>query len=193
MWRWGVEDYSLLTGPFAVQEYIQVLIRNDPSDVQVICERPVEVDLITWQYEHLRQFVLELNLLVVSLQPVCTCPKMKGTDQQLFLCASHKPPQECSALDYMTHTLDHVTALLLNNKLFASRHNIPQSGAQFLVNIVRRLYRFFTHSYFAHRDTFLEFERTTHLCARFSEFSLRFKMMPADQLCIPSCLFKHRN
>jgi len=100
-------------GPFAVQEYLQELIRNDPGNIKKIVEPPKEVEEGVWQYEHIRQFILELNLLVVQLQGICTkesCPKMKATDEWLYLCASHKNPQECSAIDYMIHALDHATS-----------------------------------------------------------------------------------
>lgn len=93
----GTEEFSKMKGPFAVQEYIQELIRNDPKDIKKIIEPPKEVDISVWKYEHLRQFILELNLLVVQLQGICTkqtCPKMKATDDWLYLCAAHKDPQE---------------------------------------------------------------------------------------------------
>ena len=65
-----------MTGPFAAQEYLQELISNniisltfskvnDPSNIVKICEPPKEVDEAVWQYEHIRQFILEMNLLVV--------------------------------------------------------------------------------------------------------------------------------
>ena len=60
-----MEDISKMNGPFAVQEYLQELIRNEPANVMKICELPAEVDESVWQYEHIRQFILELNLLVV--------------------------------------------------------------------------------------------------------------------------------
>lgn len=65
-----------MSGPFAVQEYLQELISNknlefflgnDPANVKKICEPPKEVDEVVWQYEHIRQFILEMNLLVVQL------------------------------------------------------------------------------------------------------------------------------
>jgi len=69
------EDIANMNGPFAVQEYLQELISktqlishligNDPSNIARICEVPKEVDESVWQYEHIRQFILELNLLVV--------------------------------------------------------------------------------------------------------------------------------
>ena len=71
------------------------LVGNDPANVVKICEPPKEVDESVWQYEHIRQFILELNLLVVQLQGICTsrtCPKMKATDEWLYLCASHRQP-----------------------------------------------------------------------------------------------------
>jgi hypothetical protein len=36
---------------------------------------------------------------------------MVATDTQ-FLCAAHKSPQECPAIDYMIHALDNATALI---------------------------------------------------------------------------------
>jgi hypothetical protein len=177
-----------MTGPFAVQEYLQELIRDDPSQIAKICEVPPGVDECVWQYEHIRQFILELNLLVVQLQGICTskvCPKMKATDEWLYLCASHKQPQECSAIDYMIHSLDHATAIMHNTKNFNSRVSIPAASTKHLLSIVRRLYRLFLHTYFHHREIFAEFEKEMHLCGRFSEFARRFKMMSADLFIIP--------
>ena len=74
---------------------MQELIRNDASNIDKIIRTPENVDETVWQYEHIRQFILELNLLVVQLSGVCTrevCPKMKATDEWLYLCASHKQP-----------------------------------------------------------------------------------------------------
>ena len=162
---------------------------NDPSNIVKICEPPKEVDESVWQYEHIRQFILELNLLVVQLQGICTnkvCPKMKATDEWLYLCASHKSPQECSAIDYMIHSLDHSTAIVHNTKNFNSRVSIPQTGTKLLLSIVRRLYRLFTHTYFHHKEIFTEFESEMHLCARFTEFATRFKMMSSDLFIIPA-------
>ena len=82
MWGWGQEDITKMSGPFAVQEYLQELISkftvpplsyvclceeigSDPSNIVKICEPPSEVDESVWQYEHIRQFIIELNLLVV--------------------------------------------------------------------------------------------------------------------------------
>lgn len=192
LWTWGPEDYANLTGPFAVQEYIQELIRHDSSNIEKIIERPRDVDDSVWQYEHMRQFIIELNLLVVYLQGSCTsisCPKMKATEEWMYLCASHKTPQDCSAIDYMTHNIDHATNILQNNKQFISRVSIPSTAIKNLVSIVRRLYRIFSHTYYVHRDIFLSFEKETHLCGRFSEFVRKYDMMPADLFNIPTHAF----
>lgn len=37
---------------------------------------------------------------------------MKATDEWLYLCAAHKAPKECCAIDYIIHTLDGTAALL---------------------------------------------------------------------------------
>ena len=106
------EDYSKMQGPLAAQEYIQELIRkkplymmnffpkksgSDPSNVSQILEPPPGMDINVWQYEHFRQFILELNLLVTQLKGECTpekCPRMTSSEDLMFLCAAHKDNQE---------------------------------------------------------------------------------------------------
>jgi len=192
LWSWNVEEFSSMQGPLAVQEYIQELIRNDPSNIAKIIEPPPEVDLNVWQYEHLRQFILELNLLVTQLNGICTpqtCPKMQANDW-LYLCASHKKEQECSAIDYMTHNLDFATSVLNNLKNFNSRVSIPSSSVKNLGTLARRLYRLFSHCFYKHKEIFLEFENEMFLCARFTEFAKRFDLMCAKLFNIPEEVLK---
>lgn len=69
------------------------------------------------------QFCMELNGLAVRLQEHCfpaTCTQMTATEQWIFLCAAHKTPKECPAIDYTRHTLDGA-ASLLNSYKFPSR------------------------------------------------------------------------
>jgi hypothetical protein len=92
-----------------------ILVGADPSNIQKICEPPSEIDESVWQYEHIRQFIIELNLLVVQLLNQCTsksCPKMTANETWLYMCAAHKQTKECSAIDYMIHSIDHSTAIL---------------------------------------------------------------------------------
>lgn len=46
---------------------------------------------------------------------------MTATEQWIFLCAAHKTPKECPAIDYTRHTLDGAACLLNSNKYFPSR------------------------------------------------------------------------
>jgi Mob1/phocein family len=67
---------------------------------------------------------MELNGLAVRLQKHCfpaSCNQMTATDQWIFLCAAHKTPKECPAIDYTRHTLDGAACLLNSNKYFPSR------------------------------------------------------------------------
>lgn len=71
------------------------------------------------------QFCMELNGLAVRLQAECkpeTCTQMTATEQWIFLCAAHKTPKECPAIDYTRHTLDGAACLLNSNKYFPSRY-----------------------------------------------------------------------
>jgi hypothetical protein len=79
---------------------------------------------------------------------------MKATDEWLYLCAAHKTPKECCAIDYIIHTLDGTAALLNSDKYFPSRVSISESSLKYFQSIARRLYRVFSHAYFHHRDLF---------------------------------------
>jgi hypothetical protein len=84
-------------------------VRTDPKDINTILECPKGVEEGAWKYEQLRQFCMELNGLAVLLQDECapdTCPQMTATEQWIFLCAAHKNPKECSAIDYTRFAYD---------------------------------------------------------------------------------------
>mmetsp|Transcript_12536 Transcript_12536/g.12608 ORF Transcript_12536/g.12608 Transcript_12536/m.12608 type:complete len:122 (+) Transcript_12536:264-629(+) len=119
------------------------------------------------------------------------CPNMRGGEDTMYLCASHKKPKECSAIDYMTHTLDNATSILQSSRNFNTRISIPINSTKLLVNIVRRLYRLFAHTYFFHREVFMEYESQTHLCYRFTEFVQKFEMMPSKFFSIPTHAYKN--
>lgn len=123
--RWPDEPLEEMDSTLAVQQYIQQLIKRDPSNVELILTMPEAQDEGVWKYEHLRQFCMELNGLAVRLQKQCspsTCTQMTATDQWIFLCAAHKTPKECPAIDYTRHTLDGAACLLNSNKYFPSRY-----------------------------------------------------------------------
>ena len=107
-----------------------------------------------------------------------------------YMCAAHKQTKECSAIDYMIHSLDHSTAILHNQSNFASRVTISASGIKQLLSIARRIYRLFSHTYYQHKEIFLEFEAQQHLCARFTLFTKRFGMMDSNQYTIPDEVFQ---
>ena len=54
--------------------------------------------------------------------------QMTATEQWIFLCAAHKTPKECPAIDYTRHTLDGAACLLNSNKYFPSRVSIKVRG-----------------------------------------------------------------
>eukprot|EP01137_Pigoraptor_chileana_P028417 Opistho-2@12357 len=185
---WRDVDLADMETVLAVQQYIRQTIKRDRKNLAAILELPEGQDSDLWQYEHLRQFCFELNHLIVSLQDACTalsCPQMKATDEWLYLCAAHKQPQECSAIDYAVHTLDGTSALLNSNKYFPSRVTIPPASAKHFQSIARRVYRIFAHAFFHHRDIYDQFENETSLCARFVKFSIMFDLIPANLLIIP--------
>merc|ERR1712223_2060035 len=185
---WAEEDWTEMDSTLAVQQYIQQIIRRDVSDVESILTAPETQDEGVWKYEHLRQFSMELNGLAVALQSECqpeTCTQMTATEQWIFLCAAHKTPKECPAIDYTRHTLDGAACLLNSNKYFPSRVSIKESSVAKLGSVCRRVYRIFSHAYFHHRAIFDSFEEKTHLCKRFTDFVTKYKLMSKDNLIVP--------
>ena len=104
---------------------------------------------------------MDLNLITVRLQLECspsTCSQMTATEQWIFLCAAHKNPKECSAIDYTRHTLDGAASLLNSNRYFPSRVNIKETSVSKLGSVCRRVYRIFSHAYYHHRAIYDQFE-----------------------------------
>lgn len=187
-YKWPDQPFEEMESTLAVQQYIQQLIRKDPSNVDDILNPPEGQDVESWKYEHLRQFCMELNKLAVKLQAECkqeTCTQMTATDQWIFLCAAHKTPKECPAIDYTRHTLDGASCLLNSSKYFPSRFTIKESSVLKLGSACRRVYRIFSHAYFHHHHIFEEFENESHLCRRFTKFVLKYDLVSRDNLIVP--------
>jgi len=186
--RWPDETFEEMDSTLAVQQFIQQTIRKNVNDVDSILTAPETQDEGVWKYEHLRQFCMELNGLAVALQSECqpeSCSQMTATEQWIFLCAAHKTPKECPAIDYTRHTLDGAACLLNSNKYFPSRVSIKESSVAKLGSVCRRVYRIFSHAYFHHRQIFEKFESETHLCRRFTVFVTKYKLMTRDNLIVP--------
>ncbi|KAI4879243.1 hypothetical protein NFI96_012118 [Prochilodus magdalenae] len=187
-YNWPDESFEEMDSTLAVQQYIQQNIRSDCSNIEKIMEPPEGQDEGVWKYEHLRQFCLELNGLAVKLQSEChpdTCTQMTATEQWIFLCAAHKTPKECPAIDYTRHTLDGAACLLNSNKYFPSRVSIKESSVAKLGSVCRRIYRIFSHAYFHHRQIFDSYENETFLCHRFTRFVMKYNLMSKDNLIVP--------
>ena len=185
---WADQAFEEMDSTVAVQQFIQQSIRADPSKVEDILTPPEGQEEGSWKYEHLRQFCMELNRLAVRLQSECnptTCCQMTATEQWIFLCAAHKTPKECPAIDYTRHTLDGAACLLNSNKYFPSRVTIKESSVAKLGSVCRRVYRIFSHAFFHHRTIFDEFESQTYLCRRFTLFVTKYNLMSKDNLIVP--------
>lgn len=186
--NWPDMPFEEMDGTLNVQQYIQQCIKKNSSDVETILKVPPGQEEGVWKYEHLRQFCMQLNGLTLLLQDECkpdVCVQMTATEQWIFLCAAHKNPKECSAIDYTRHTLDGAAALLNSNKYFPSRVSIKESSIAKIGSVCRRIYRIFSHAYFHHPELFEKFELETHLCRRFTVFVKKYNLMANEHLIVP--------
>uniref|UniRef100_A0A2K6RLQ0 MOB family member 4, phocein n=1 Tax=Rhinopithecus roxellana TaxID=61622 RepID=A0A2K6RLQ0_RHIRO len=148
-------------------------IRADYSNIDKILEAPKGQDECVWTCEHLRQLCLELIGLAVKLQSEChpdTRTQMTATEQWIFLCAAHKTPKECPAVDYTRHTLDGAACLLKSNKYFPSRVSIKESSVVKPKSVCREIYRIFSHVYFP---------------SSFIKYVMKYNLMSKDNLIVP--------
>merc|ERR1712242_116678 len=185
---WVDQAFNEMESIHAAQMIIQQRIRHSRLSIDHILDRPAGADEDVWKYEHLRQFCLELNGLATRLQTECSpssCSQMTATDQWIFLCAAHKSPKECSAIDYTRHTLDGAASLLNNSKYFPSRVSLKLASVSKLGSVSRRIYRIFSHAYYHHKPIFVDFENTNQLCRRFTKFVTMYDLMPKDNLIVP--------
>ena len=177
--------------PLGMEQWIDQNTReNGVTDPDSTITPPVNLsneELNVWKYEQVRYFCKQLNWLSTELQGYCPprkYPQMIATEQWIFLCAAHKTPKECAAVDYMRHTLHFVGNQLvsyakilytiklvglkflhsrpLNDpKRFPSRSNVKDVAVVKLSNICRRVYRIFAHAYRVDFTKYMHFSTNT--------------------------------
>jgi len=175
-----------LENPLAPQMLLQQRIARDSSATASIVELPNGCSSPIWQLANIRELTKELNLLAVALDGICTpssCPVMNATDSWHYLCAAHKSPKECCAIDYTVHTLEGTSAMLNSTKYFPSRSAVPKESLKYFQSIARRLYRILAHAYFHHRAEFDAFEEVHHVHERFVALGRKCQLIP-DKLLV---------
>lgn len=65
--RWPDEPFEEMDSTLAVQQYIQQLIKNDPSNIDLILTNPETHDEGVWKYEHLR-LICALAVAIIYLK-----------------------------------------------------------------------------------------------------------------------------
>eukprot|EP00834_Sanchytrium_tribonematis_P007876 NODE_792_length_3855_cov_0.702688.p3 type:complete len:216 gc:universal NODE_792_length_3855_cov_0.702688:1343-696(-) len=176
----GLDEMDSL---FNVWQYIQQVNKNPKTEAEIYDKRfntPMNQDQLVWVYEYLRYFCTELNFLIPAIE-FCECDSMVAGEWK-FLCSAHSNPQECSAVNYIIHTLDGTTALLNSSKIFPSRVAIDKEAATYFANVSRRLYRIFAHVFFHHKDAWTKFQKTHDDFVKFCEIH---DLVGKDSLIVP--------
>lgn len=135
---------------------------------------------------------------------------MRASEWQ-YLCAVHEPPKACCAIDYSTHTLDWASHILTSPRHFPSRLSLSagrmdtseareqthlatsqddstttqMSGIKQLTNIMRRVYRIFSHAWYSHRAVFWAIEAREGLHLLFKTVTDEYELMPEESYTIP--------
>ncbi|KAF9116281.1 MOB member 4, phocein [Mortierella sp. AM989] len=131
LYQWPQRPLESIESAFALREYLQALIRQDPHNVDFLITLPAGQDENAWLYEHLCQICLELNYLIVHLEPECTpevCPEMRAEEWKYF-CATHPTPSEAETSLYerflkLSKTRQLITAKLI---IIPSQDNVEDA------------------------------------------------------------------
>ena len=169
----------------ATSKYFQTYLAEHRNDVHAFEKLPplpgksslASASLTTvFQYEVIREIIYALEGIdFTSLN--CTCTKMIASDEWHFLCAPHADkPRDCSAIDYMKHTIDSTTSSLLN----------PETSSKNFYSVLRRLYRIYGHLYFHHHEIF---QREKLFCEKFYWFLKEWGFFKQDMMIIPESVF----
>ncbi|KAL6881073.1 Mob1/phocein [Trichoderma novae-zelandiae] len=196
---------SELDSPFQLQEHLAALhYHSTASGTQPLtrasalqlAQPPHGIDRTLWLYELCRFLISQCNSLIVGFlfdTPPCsasTCPEMRASEWQ-FLCAVHKEPKSCCAIDYCCHTLDWAANVVSDQKIFPSRFVVVNDihsknvGVKSLVNVFRRLHRIFAHAWFQHRSVFWAVEGQTGLYVFFKTVCDLYDLLPAENYKLP--------
>jgi hypothetical protein len=173
-------------------------VRVDREMALRLAVPPKDVDKSLWLYELSRLLIQKVNTVVIALfanDPPCsaeTCAEMRASEWQ-YLCAAHDPPKACVPIDYCCHMLDWAANLLTSQKAFARRmitsdHEGGEKSASMkqLINIMRRVYRIFAHTWFQHRETFWKLESRTGLYVFFKTVCDTYDLISTEQSIIPA-------
>jgi len=171
-----------------VREIFQRHLEERRSDVHAFEKVPSDVTggeamsqsaiVSEFQFAVIREIILALEGIDFSSLD-CKCPKMIASDEWHFLCAPHADkPRDCCAIDYMKHTIDSTSSLLLT-----TRENNPSKN---YYSILRRLYRIYGHLYFHHFEVF---QREKVNSQKFYNFLKEWGLFKQDMMIIPESVF----
>lgn len=141
-----------------------MLVRLLPPQCAAILTCPDEDEEDVWQYDHFRQFCMELNGLMGSI--MCRSPDGGG---------------DVEALSETLSILDGANATLTAEKHFPSRVTVSEASMRKLPGLARKLYRVLQYAHSTHGSAFQAHETSHKVCARFHAFAEKYQYMdPAD-------------
>ncbi|KAF9364984.1 MOB member 4, phocein [Mortierella sp. NVP85] len=131
LYQWPQRPLESIESAFALREYLQALIRQDPHNVDLLITTPSGQDENAWLYEHLCQICLELNYLIVHLEPECTpevCPEMRAEEWKYY-CATHPTPREAETSLYERFVKLSRARQLITDKLIIIPNSAPDEDS----------------------------------------------------------------
>jgi hypothetical protein len=163
-----------------------LLTKHDPFRLATVTEKPAEVSVEDFRVSVTKLFCAEFSRMLTRIinEKVCRseCGEMRATEEWNFLCSAHPKPKECSAIDYMKHTVDQCAAMMLLLHTKNAADNLP--------SILRRLYRILAHLYFHHEEFFTRWEEESALCSKITHFlETNSDLVPKETLIVPRSAF----
>lgn len=158
--------------------------------MQLAIKIPAGVPLDDWLALNIVEFYNRISLLYAPLDEICQCPEMTAGDNFKYYWQDdkkYKKPTSLPAKRYISKVMDMVESYMNDPRVFPEDDNVPfpPDFKQIAGNIMRRLFRIYSHMYWHHIKEIKKADLEAVLNTSFKHFTLfakEYKLIPEEQL-----------
>ena len=180
------KNYRISTKRYELHKYSRITLGTGNLRDTVIL--PKGEDINEWLAVHIIDFFNEINLLYSIISEFCTdqtCPIMCAGPKYQYMWADKniRIPIAVSAPKYVNLLMTWVENQINDEELFPTKLGVPfpPNFMENIQNIIKRLFRVYTHIYYCHFEKIQTLGAEPHLNTSFKHFMYfvnEFKLIP---------------
>ena len=187
-------NYKIGTKRYELHKYAQATLGT--GNLHDTVTLPEGEDINEWLAVNIIDFFNEINLLYGVISEFCTdqtCPIMCAGPKYQYMWADYTSiitPIKVSAPRYVSLLMAWVQNQINDQKLFPTKSGIPfpPNFMENIQNIIKRLFRVYTHIYYCHFEKIQSLGAEPHLNTCFKHFMYfvkEFKLIPDHEQLAP--------